>query len=243
MAAVPEQFESAAGVYYRLIQLCPDNDDYKFDLAMCLYKACKYDEAMKASFSVQSSKFAGRVQQLQAAIKYMEDDLPAAKSLIEKQGEDSCEAVVNQGCILYKEGYHSEAIAKFQQAIQLEGVKAHLSYNIALCYFNMKQYSHALKNIAEIIERGIKDHPELSVGLATEGIDVRSVGNTAILHETSLVEAFNLKAAVEYNMGPANIDTAAEALTDMPPRAEEELDPVTLHNSGKFFCHLPITKI
>jgi len=232
MAAVPEQFESAAGLYYRLIQLCPDNDDYKFDLAMCLYKACKYDEAMKASFSVQSSKFAGRVQQLQAAIKYMEDDLPAAKSLIEKQGEDSCEAVVNQGCILYKEGYYSEAIAKFQQAIQLEGVKAHLSYNIALCYFNMKQYSHALKNIAEIIERGIKDHPELSVGLATEGIDVRSVGNTAILHETSLVEAFNLKAAVEYNMGPANIDTAAEALTDMPPRAEEELDPVTLHNSA-----------
>ena len=60
------------------------------------------------------------------------------------------------------------------------------------------------------------------------------MGNTAILHETSLVEAFNLKAAVEYNMGPANIDTAAEALTDMPPRAEEELDPVTLHNSGKF---------
>jgi len=28
------------------------------------------------------------------------------------------------------------------------------------------------------------------------------------------------------------VDSAQEALTDMPPRAEEELDPVTLHNQA-----------
>lgn len=28
------------------------------------------------------------------------------------------------------------------------------------------------------------------------------------------------------------MEAAAEALTDMPPRAEEELDPVTLHNQA-----------
>lgn len=75
---------------------------------------------------------------------------------------------------------------------------------------------------------GIREHPELSVGLTTEGIEVRSVGNTITLHETALVEAFNLKAAIEFNNG--NLESAQEALTDMPPRSEEELDAVTLHN-------------
>lgn len=53
---------------------------------------------------------------------------------------------------------------------------------------------------ADIIERGIREHPELSVGMATEGIGVPSVGNTLILHETALIEAFNLKAAIEYHL-------------------------------------------
>ena len=37
-----------------------------------------------------------------------------------------------------------------------------------------------------------------SVGMQTEGIEVRSVGNTLTLHKTALIEAFNLKAAIEY---------------------------------------------
>ena len=55
-------------------------------------------------------------------------------------------------------------------------------------------------------------------------MEVRSVGNSQVLKETALIEAFNLKAAIEYVM--KNIDAAKEALTDMPPRTEEELDPV-----------------
>jgi tetratricopeptide repeat protein 30 len=64
----------------------------------------------------------------------------------------------------------------------------------------MKQYNIALKYIADIIEKGIREHPELNVGLATEGLDTSSVGNSKILHETFLVEAFNLKGAIEYNV-------------------------------------------
>ena len=33
-----------------------------------------------------------------------------------------------------------------------------LCYNIALCYYKLKQYSASLKYITEIIERGIKEH-------------------------------------------------------------------------------------
>lgn len=66
--------------------------------------------------------------------------------------------------------------------------------------------------------------------MQTEGIEVRSVGNTLTLHETALTEAFNLKAAIEYQL--KNLEAAKEALTDMPPRAEYELDAVTLHNQA-----------
>ena len=59
----------------------------------------------------------------------------------------------------------------------------------------------------------------------------RSVGNTPALRETALVEAFNLKAAIEYSM--ENKDAAREALNDMPPRDEGELDQVSLHNLGR----------
>lgn len=36
--------------------------------------------------------------------------------------------------------------------------------------------------------------------MTTEGIEVKSVGNTLVLHETALIEAFNLKAAIEYQL-------------------------------------------
>ena len=36
--------------------------------------------------------------------------------------------------------------------------------------------------------------------MQTDGIEVASVGNTIILHESCLVEAFNLKAAIQFNM-------------------------------------------
>lgn len=43
--------------------------------------------------------------------------------------------------------------------MQVLGYKADLSYNIALCHYMMKQYAPALKHIADIIERGIREHP------------------------------------------------------------------------------------
>jgi tetratricopeptide repeat protein 30 len=187
-----------------------------------------YPEAMKATFQVESPAMQPKVIKLQAAIKYSEEDVPAARGLVEQFPADDPDSDVNLGCLLYKDGLYEEASAKFSTAMRVLGYNPHLSYSIALCYYQMKQYAVSLKHIADIIEKGIRDYPELSVGVTTEGIDVRSVGNTALLHETALVEAFNLKAAIEYQL--KNYEAAREALTDMPPRSEEELDSVTLHN-------------
>jgi hypothetical protein len=36
--------------------------------------------------------------------------------------------------------------------------------------------------------------------MGTEGVDIRSVGNSQALHESFLIEAFNLKAAIEFTL-------------------------------------------
>lgn len=112
----------------------------------------------------------------------------------------------------------------------MQGYQCDIAYNIALCYYRTKQLAPSLKHIADIIEKGVREHPELGVGSNSDGVEVKSVGNTQTLRETALIEAFNLKAAIEFSM--KNTSAAREALLDMPPRDEEELDPVTLHNQA-----------
>ncbi|XP_073534207.1 intraflagellar transport protein 70A isoform X2 [Phyllobates terribilis] len=225
-----QDFVNAADCYEQLLQINPEVEEYKVYYAQSLYKACMYPEAMKATFLLDSPAYQSKVLKLQACIKYGEEDLSGAKSLVEQIPSDDPDSEINLGCLLYKEGQYEEACKKFITAMQVVGYKQDLSYSIALCYYTMKQYVPALKYISDIIEHGIREHPELGVGMTTEGIDVRSVGNTLVLHETALIEAFNLKAAIEYQL--KNYEAAQDALTDMPPRSEEELDPVTLHNQA-----------
>jgi tetratricopeptide repeat protein 30 len=141
---------------------------------------------------------------------------------------DSAEMIIAQGCLLFKEEKYEEARQKFQDAMNMTGYQCDIAYNIALCYYKLKQLAPSLKHIADIIEKGVREHPELGVGSNSEGVEVKSVGNTQTLRETAVIEAFNLKAAIEFQM--KNIPAAREALLDMPPRNEDELDPVTLHN-------------
>jgi len=177
---------------------------------------------------VDNDKYGNRLLQLQAAIKYEQDELAACQTLVDQCLSDDPDTIVNFGCIAYKEGDFERAKGHFSNAMASVGWQADLTYNIALCCFGAKQYGECLKHVAEIIERGVREHPELSVGSNADGVDVHSVGNTQVLRDTSLIEAFNLKAAVEYNL--ENYDAARESLADMPPRVEEEVDPVSLHN-------------
>lgn len=225
-----QDFYGAAECYERLSADFPEYDSYKLYHAQALYKACLYDEAMDIVVKLDNPDLHTEIMKLQAAIAHGKEDLSAARSMVEQCPVDDVDTVVNEGCLLVAESRFEEAKEKFQQAINLAGYKPQLSYNIALCHYRLKQYAQALKHIADIIERGIREHPELSVGMATEGIEVRSVGNTKVLHDTALIEAFNLKAAIEYDL--RNIDAACEALTDMPPRLDEELDAVSLHNQA-----------
>lgn len=216
--------------YEQLTKYHPEIEEYKVYYAQSLYKAGMYPEATKASLSVEDPQYTYRMLHLKASIKYEQDDLPNTKGFVDKCLPDDPDTVVAQGCILYKEGDFDAAREKFTEAMNSLGYQPDLAYNIAVCYYKVKTYGSALKFIAEIIERGVREHPELSVGSNADGIEVRSVGNSQTLKETALIEAFNLKAAIEYQL--KNYPGARDAMSDMPPRDEDELDPATLHNKA-----------
>jgi len=85
---------------------------------------------------------------------------------------------VNEGCILFKEGKYAEALQNFNRALNSIGYNCELTYNIALCHYKMNQLAPSLKHIAEIIEKGVREHPELGVGSNADGIEVKTVGNS-----------------------------------------------------------------
>jgi len=228
-----QAFQQAAESYGNLTEACPDVDEYKIYHVQSLMKAGMYEEAGQACTTIENANYTERVMLLQAAISYEQDEVQLARSILDQCSPDAEERQVFEGALLWKEKKFADAMKQFTDAMNTAGYQPDLAYNIALCYYSMKQYGPALKHIAEIIERGVRDHPELSVGALAEGaggLQARSVGNTGVLKETALVEAFNLKAAIEYMM--KNQEAARDALNDMPPRDESELDAVTLHNQA-----------
>eukprot|EP00929_Paragymnodinium_shiwhaense_P065772 TRINITY_DN3294_c0_g2_i1.p1 TRINITY_DN3294_c0_g2~~TRINITY_DN3294_c0_g2_i1.p1 ORF type:complete len:648 (-),score=171.01 TRINITY_DN3294_c0_g2_i1:180-2123(-) len=228
-----QDFGMAAQSYGQLSQAVPDVDEYKIYHVQSLMKAGMYDEAAAVCATIENPDFSERVMLLQAAISYEQDEVQMARSILDQCSPDAEERQVFEGALLWKEKRYTEAMKHFSDAMNTVGYQPDLAYNIGLCYYSMTQFSPALKHIAEIIERGVRDHPELSVGALAEGaggLQARSVGNTGVLKETALIEAFNLKCAIEYMM--KNFEASKDALNDMPPRDESELDAVTLHNQA-----------
>eukprot|EP00913_Durusdinium_trenchii_P024818 g23294.t1 len=212
-----QDFANAADTYGQLVQVVPDVDEYKIYHVQSLIKAGLYEEASQACTGVESPEYTERVLMLQATISYEQEETQLARSILDQCHPGSEERQVFEGALLWKEKRYTEAMKLFNDATQTTGYQASLAYNVALCYYSSKQYGPALKHIAEIIERGVRDHPELSVGALSEGdLKARSVGNTSVLRETALIEAFNLKSAIEYMT--KNMEAAKDALADMPPQ-------------------------
>ena len=72
--------------------------------------------------------------------------------------------------------------------------------------------------------------------MTTEGIDVRSVGNSLILHETALVEAFNLKAAIEYQLKNCKYSEAQYWLLDYEESVYSIFCVCSLYHGAQPFC-------
>ncbi|TPX30610.1 hypothetical protein SmJEL517_g05847 [Synchytrium microbalum] len=223
-----QDFENAVSCYEQLSRLFPEVEEYKLYYAQCLYKAGNHPAATKVCQTVDAPELASKTLKLQAALKYDANDLSGCKSILDQCSPDDVDTMINTACLIYKEGKVADALAMYQTALKMTGFQADLTYYLALCHYCLQQFDAALKCLGEIVEKGIKEHPELNVGMAHEAVELRSVGNSQTLHETCLVEAFNLKATILFDS--RDFEGAREALQDMPPRLEHELDAVTLHN-------------
>eukprot|EP00921_Rhytidocystis_pertsovi_P000751 GHVQ01001314.1.p1 GENE.GHVQ01001314.1~~GHVQ01001314.1.p1 ORF type:complete len:528 (-),score=94.90 GHVQ01001314.1:198-1781(-) len=140
-------------------------------------------------------------------------------------------ALILRACVEWREGHVIAAKELFVYALERVGLDAQILASLAVCCYATQDYMTALKHVMEIIDKAMAEHPELGGGSnGGENGDVRSVGNSSVLAETSLIEAFNLKAAIEFVL--QNPQGAKEALQDMPYRREAELDSVSLHNQA-----------
>jgi tetratricopeptide repeat protein 30 len=211
-----------------LCDLCPDVPDYKLYYAQSLYQSGLFEEAIKVTNTIEADHLKEKVLQLQSAIYFSNEDYAASQSILLQRQVGSAQTLNDEGCLLYQANLHDDALQRFFTSLQT-GFNPLTAYNAALCHYRKKEYSQSLNLIGEVIERGIRNYPELGIGAQaeTEG-GARSVGNPPALSLSGLVQALNLKAAIEYQEG--NVEASREALMDLPPRSEPELDPVTLHN-------------
>ena len=79
-----QDFVNAANCYEQLTIYHPEEDEYKVYYAQSLYQACLYEEAMKVTVQIEASHMSSKLMKLQAAIKYGEEDLAGAKSLVDQ---------------------------------------------------------------------------------------------------------------------------------------------------------------
>lgn len=222
-----QNFLSAAEMYEQLIKYYPEVVEYRIYLAQSLYKAENYVEALKACQNIDKPELAQQLTILQFAIKYQMNELNNAHMLLENSEQDKEETLICQGCILYKENKFEESKNKFEEAKKLCDSPS-IEYNIGVCCYKLKMLSAACVCFQNILEHAAKTNPEIIVPSRVEGMRATSMANSPALYESCLIEAYNLKAAIDYMLN--NMQEAKDALNDMPPRDDEELDSVTLHN-------------
>ena len=100
-------------MYDQLTKFYPDVAQYKLYHAQCLLKAGLYADASKVAQQIENPEYADKILQLQTHIQYELEEMAHAKSLITQMPPDCAEAVVAEGCILYKEEKYEEAKTKF----------------------------------------------------------------------------------------------------------------------------------
>jgi len=125
--------------------------EYKLYLAQSHYKNGDFDQALKVSQTINDPDYHQKLILLQSLIRYEQDEISHAKALLRQANQEDADLVVNDGCILYKEGKYDDARNKFQEAMNAVGYDCELAYNISLCYYKNKQLAPSLKYIAEII--------------------------------------------------------------------------------------------
>lgn len=133
--------------YLALNNRYPENEDYKRYYIQSLYKSGMYTEALTTLQMIENNEL------LEFVIKYEQEDLIGCKRIMEnmKENEFDLAILVNKGCLSFKEEKYSEARSCFEEAMSLR-YDPKISYNHALCSYELKETKEALNQISNIIE-------------------------------------------------------------------------------------------
>ena len=241
-----QDYELASASYAKLVRLYPHISEYRTYYSQSLLKAGEIEDAKRSqsrigvefNSSQQQQQRTQRELMLQVGIKFEEGDLNGCRAVLDQCVEEDPETMIAQATLCAKEGRYGDAIELYSEAFNIQGFDAEIAYNIALCHYMLGEYEDALEVIQEIIHRATESHPEFAPNVI-DGDENMSVPNSIHLQESYLIETCNLKAAIEYDNG--EITKARTTLKQMPQRAEEELDPVTLHNQGLMNIELDVS--
>lgn len=225
-----EDYAKACTLYEKLVKLNPTSDQYKLLHAQCLYKTANYYEAIRISFGIQSPEYKSKAVMLQVAIRYAENDILSAKSILAENDQEDEDVMVDTAIILFKEDRFEEALDKYMEIKRIHGFKPEIAYSIALCYYRMNRFNDAISYINEVKQNIMRSHPEYLRSIAGEAVDFDVAGSLQKIQDLYLVETFNLLMSIEYDQ--KHFREAKEALHEIPTRSDEDLDSVTLHNTA-----------
>ncbi len=173
-------FAESADMYEQLIKYYPEVAEYRLYYAQSLYKAEKYDEALKACMNVDRPELMHQIMILQFAIRYQMNELNDMHRLLNNTDQEKQDTLVCKGCLLYKEGKYEEAKNLFEEAKKL-GETPDIEYNIGVCYYKLKMLSAACLCFQNILEYAAKNTPELIVTNRLEGVKGVSMANMPAL--------------------------------------------------------------
>lgn len=226
------EFEKSAEWYKQLVTLCPDNPQYLFYYAQCLFKISEFEEALQTCDALTGTSLGQEALQLKAAISYEKGNFFEAKKNLRKLESTDFTTLVNKGCIYFKEGEYDKAYNKFREAMKISGFNAELFYNLALCVYEKGEYDEANIYVDEIIDQAYRRYPQLKVSESNQVFESNKQKAGQILRETAIVEAINLKAAVWFVK--EKYEEAKNLIKVVPAINTGGIDPVTFHNQAIF---------
>lgn len=163
-----QEYIEAANCYEQLCLMVPDEPEYKFAYSQSLFQSGLFEEAFKITTTIDSTELTEKVLQLQCAIRYFNEEYSSTSNLLAQRNAYHETTLNDEGCLLYQANQFDEALERFTQALQNGGFNPLIAYNAAMCHYRRKENEQALNYIAEIVERGIRNYPELGIGAQIE---------------------------------------------------------------------------
>jgi len=133
--------------------------------------------------------------------------MPACSTTLSQCFEDNPETIIALATLDFREGRFDKALETYKIAQQVMGDQPMLTYCVALCHYNLKDYDEALEHVEEIIDERRDEQ------MGSHCVDI-----------SFFVEALNLKAAVLFTA------KKYEAAKNTMSYFNENLDTVTIHN-------------